>query len=154
MNKIVLLSHCILNGCCEVPEASDVLRSDIVNILLDKKVNLIQLPCPELCFQGLERCSINPGDDNAGEYAEYCGALLKPIMDNISIYAHNNIEILGVIGIDTSPSCSTADYRAVMMKDIFAELERTGVTVSHMIDMPISGGVQETEAFLESLKAW
>ena len=107
MKRVMLLSHCILNSFCEMPMAPDNLRKRIIDIITEKNLSIIQLPCPELSYQGLARKSICPHTAEAEEYRRYCEDLLENILSNIAEYKENNIEIVGIIGIDTSPSCST-----------------------------------------------
>lgn len=150
MKKLVLLSHCILNSYCELPQAPDDLRKEILDILQARGISILQLPCPELTYQGLERQSIYPGNDAAEAYEDYCRELLQPVMKNLKEYASHDIEIAGIIGIDTSPSCSVADEEAFMMKLLIRELEQENVPAGSLLDMPVSG---DGKAFLEKLKA-
>ena len=153
MSKIVILSHCILNGCCELPEASDALRSKIMTILLSKKANIIQLPCPELCFQALDRKSVYPGDSKEVEYKNYCERLILNTIKNVLEYDKYGIEIMGIIGIDTSPSCSIKNSNAILMKTLVNNIRNNNVCVQNEIDMPI-GIEEENGKFLEQLEKW
>lgn len=143
MKRIILLSHCVLNSFCELPQAPDNLREEILKVITDKKLSIVQLPCPELSYQGLKRSSIYPETPEAKEYEEYCEKLLSGVISNIKEYNDNDIEIAGIIGIDTSPSCSTADSRAVMMKVLLRKLSEMGVSVKVLTDMPVSGSGQK-----------
>ena len=90
MKKIALVSHCVLNSLCELPEASDTFRKQIVNLLTDKKISLMQLPCPELCYQALERESITAEDPKAEKYEQYCRELLVPVMKDVYKRQHQH----------------------------------------------------------------
>lgn len=148
-----MLSHCILNSCCEIPEASDTLRKAILNILSDKKANVIQLPCPELCFQALERKSIYPGDTMESEYADYCDGLIAPILKNILEYNKHGIGIKGIIGINTSPSCSIENNNAIMMRIILRVLSKNHIRIKNAMDLP-NGSEEENSKFIDALKNW
>lgn len=149
MNKIALLSHCVLNSLCELPQASDAFRKSIVDILLEKKINLVQLPCPELCYQALERVSIEPEAPAAAEYRLYCQELLRPLIHNLEEYRKQEIELVLILGIDTSPSCSVQDPKAIMSGILMEELNKLQISVKNRIDMPVSG---DGKAFLEALQ--
>ena len=62
--RVVFLAHCLLNqnaisdGTAEVPAA----HREILRTVLDARVGVVQLPCPELCCLGLDR-----GDPKGGE---------------------------------------------------------------------------------------
>ena len=151
MKKVVLLSHCVLNSFCEMPEASDAFRKRIVDILMEKKISMIQLPCPELCYQALERESIVAGAAKAQEYEIYCKQLLDPMIRNIKEYQKHGISIAGIIGIDTSPSCSVADKNAIMTKILMDQMSELGISSNLMIDMPVTGDGEAFFAELEKL---
>lgn len=150
MKKVVFLSHCILNPMCESPEASDLYRKEIFDVLHEKKCGIIQLPCPELCYQALIRESIEPGMASAKEYKAYCNKLLEPILKNIEEYRKNNIEIAALIGVDTSPSCSVANERAIFTEVFLKAIGDMSVEVGMVIDMPISNNIDA--GFLEEVK--
>lgn len=150
MKRIVLLSHCILNSFCELPQAPDDLREEILRVINDKKLSVVQLPCPELSYQGLDRSSIYPGTPEAEKYEKYCGQLISTVVSNIEEYKDNDIEIAGIIGIDTSPSCSTMDSRAIMMKVLLEKLSDAGVTAKVLADMPVEGS---GENFFDDIRA-
>lgn len=149
MKKIALISHCVLNNYCELPEASEIFRKKTLEILTDKNISMIQLPCPELCYQGLKRESILPGTETAEKYQRYCENLLDPIIKNLEEYRQYNIEIVGVVGIETSPSCSVKDSTALMMELLFQEMKQRKIPWGKVIDMPVSG---DGRAFYEQLK--
>lgn len=151
MKKLALISHCVLNSFCELPEASDTFRKDVINLLTDKKISMMQLPCPELCYQALERESITLEDPKAGEYEQYCGELLAPVISNLKEYHSHGIEVAGIIGIDTSPSCSVADSVAIMSKVLLERMKEAGIPWGQLIDMPIEG---DGKTFFDQLKEW
>ena len=63
--RVVFLAHCLLNqnaisdGTAEVPAA----HREILRTVLDARVGVVQLPCPELCCLGLDR-----GDPKGGRW--------------------------------------------------------------------------------------
>lgn len=150
MKKIILISHCVLNSYCELPKAPDELRKDMLEILMNQDVSIVQLPCPELSYQGLERESIHPGDEKAKDYEQYCKELLKPVIKDIQEYNANDVEIIGIIGIDTSPSCSVINKDAIMMKLLREELNDLKIDIKDLLDMPVTAG-ENRDQFLSLL---
>lgn len=149
MKKIAILSHCVLNSCCELPEAPDTFRRQILETLLEKNISIFQLPCPELCFQALERESILPESSLAKDYRDYCKTLLAPVIKNLEEYKKHDIEVALIMGIDTSPSCSVHDREAIMMKLLLESMKKINIQWGQAFDMPVDG---TGEAFLERLK--
>ena len=59
--KVIFLAHCLLNqnaisdGTAVCPAAF----GELIQLLLDREVGVIQMPCPELCCLGLEAAGIS-----------------------------------------------------------------------------------------------
>jgi len=55
--KIIVIAHCLLNqnsisdGTADFPSQFD----KVINLLIENKIGIIQLPCPELICLGLSR---------------------------------------------------------------------------------------------------
>lgn len=153
MKKIVLLSHCVMNPFCELPEAPETLRKPILDTFLRKGWGIIQLPCPELCYQSLERSSIYVTDEEAAPYRLYCKKLLQPLIKNIGEYNIHGIKVGGIVGIDTSPSCSVIDQDAIMMQVLLDQLNEIKSGEIQRIDTPIDDDI-DMDIFLDDLASW
>ena len=118
--KLILVAHCVLNqssisdGTADFPSQF----SEIVELLMENQVGIIQLPCPELTCLGLDR------QDMAGAQRELLGEntrirglmeeghnvdRLRTKADDVALevneYRRHGFEVLGLIGINRSPSC-------------------------------------------------
>ena len=151
MKKIVLVSHCALNSMCELPPASDEYRKGLLGIAGENGWDIIQLPCPELSYQGLERESIYPGTEKAWDYGHYCWDLLTPLFKNLREYIKYGYQFIGIIGIETSPSCSIKAGEGIMMGLIMDFLKTNGVIDCKLVNMPVESG---DESFLAAVKEW
>jgi predicted secreted protein len=118
--RLVLVAHCILNqnaisdGTADFPGADERL----VRRLLDAGVGILQLPCPELNCLGLDR-----GDPEGGQRpvleentriraaldrpaaARILASLVERVVFEVEEYHRHGFTILGLVGIDRSPSC-------------------------------------------------
>jgi predicted secreted protein len=82
---------------------------EIVQILLKEGIGIIQLPCPETNYFGLRRFwAVREQLDNPG-FNDYCKKLSQKIRDIVSEYMRNGYEVVGVIGINGSPSCGVTE---------------------------------------------
>ena len=150
MKKVIILSHCILNPYCELDEPSALsLYQQAIRTIVNKGIGILQLPCPELCYQGLERASITGKDSRAADYRAYCREILSPTIKNIVEYHKNGVELVKIVGIDTSPSCSTEDPSSIMIKELVQMMEEKGIFVS-TIDMPQDPDINK-EDFLKRI---
>ena len=118
--RVIFLAHCLLNqnaisdGTAVYPAAF----KDVLRLLMDAEVGVVQLPCPELCCLGLDR-----GDERGaerpvtaentrirremqrGEPARRLEALVGYAMYQFEEYRRHGFEILGIVGVNRSPSC-------------------------------------------------
>lgn len=105
--KIVLVCHCVLNSNSKVEGLSQYegVFKEYVNIIANKGIGIIQLPCPEMIMYGIKRWGhVKEQFDNLF-YRQECRRILEPIIQQIRNYVDFGYEIVGVVGIDGSPSC-------------------------------------------------
>ena len=152
--KIVLVSHCILNqnsisdGTADFPGTN----ASIVKLLMESNVGIIQMPCPELNCLGLDRGDVHGGErDVVAENtrirhqletkrsAEIIQHLVDQIIFQIKEYIKNGFSILGVIGINRSPSCGVQTTsrnnqevigEGIFMERLKQELEKNGIRIN------------------------
>ena len=118
MKKIVFVSHCILNTAAKVVlynqeeiDAEEDLRRRFLQKALDSGVQIIQLPCPEFTLYGSKRWGHVSDQFDNPFFRRHCRQILEPILDQLKEYLANQdrFEVLGIVGIDGSPSCGV-DY--------------------------------------------
>lgn len=169
--KIVLVSHCILNqnsisdGTADFPGTN----ASIVKQLMESNVGIIQLPCPELFCLGLDRGDIHGGERDvvventrirhqleSERSTEIIDRLVDQVIFQIKEYLKNGFSILGVIGINRSPSCGVQTTsrnnhevigEGVFMERLKQELEKNGIH----LDM-IGIKALETDAAIGSIQ--
>lgn len=105
--KIVLVSHCILNSNSKVEGLSQYggAFKEVVNIINSEGIGIIQLPCPEMIIYGIKRWGHVKEQFDTLFYRDNCRKMLKPIVEQVKSYMDAGYEIMGVIGVDGSPSC-------------------------------------------------
>ena len=130
--KLVLLSHCILNqNSVVLPLARSKGGFLIAKSLLDEGVGIIQLPCPEFKFLGPERKPMNKEEYDSPEYRSLCRNLFTPILEDIKKYLAQDYSLLGIIGINESPTCSITGKRGIFMEEIFAMLDAEALNINY-----------------------
>ncbi|MDC7236646.1 MAG: hypothetical protein PQJ45_02600, partial [Sphaerochaetaceae bacterium] len=74
-------------------------------------VQIIQLPCPEFTLYGAKRWGHVSNQFNNVFFKNHCRKILEPIIEQIQEYLDNPqmFKLLGIVGIDGSPSCGV-DY--------------------------------------------
>ena len=118
MQKILFVAHCVLNTASKVVmynesemAAEEALRVDFVKKALLSGVQLIQLPCPEFLLYGSRRWGHVSDQFDTPYFRKECRRMLEDIVLQLREYRSNGtrFEMLGVVGIDGSPSCGV-DY--------------------------------------------
>jgi predicted secreted protein len=135
--EITVLAHCLLNPFTRVRGL------DSASFKVDRPI--IQLPCPEALYMGLERWAVTRNQLDVPEFRRFCRSLIVHYADLMEMLAQQGtrIRILGVAG---SPSCGVATTssgyaggrvrealhtwvcgRGIFMEEMLAELERREV---------------------------
>ena len=169
--KIVLVSHCILNqnsisdGTADFPGTN----ASVVKLLMESNVGIIQLPCPELSCLGLDRGDVHGGERDViventrirhqmetEHSAEIIRRLVDQIIFQIKEYIRNGFSIIGIIGINRSPSCgvqtTSKNNQEVIGEGVFMERLKQALEKNDIrIDM-IGIKALETDAAIHSIQ--
>lgn len=113
MKKILVVSHCILNTASKVAQNEEELaeeyqiKSMLLNLIMEKKIQLIQLPCPEFILYGSRRWGHVKDQFLHPHFKEECKKMLEPILLQIEEYLTypKEFDVLGVVSVEGSPSC-------------------------------------------------
>jgi predicted secreted protein len=151
--KLVLTAHCILNQNSISDSTADFPGTfkEIVDLLLEWNVGIIQLPCPELTCLGLDRGDVHGAERpllvensrirnalNQSSPAKKLRIIVDQVIYQIEEYLKNGFSILGIIGINRSPSCGVETTSmnneevggmGVFMKAIHEELNARGIHI-------------------------
>lgn len=133
--KIIIVSHCILNQNSVVHPLARAkgAYTAIVHKILQEDIGIIQLPCPELLYLGEDRAPTSREEYDTPEFRQLCKALLKTPMIQIQEYHRNGYEILGILGINESPTCSMLKERGILMEEFETALRNAA------IELPLLG---------------
>lgn len=105
--RVILVSHCILNPNSKVEglvENSSILKSFSMSILKND-IGIIQLPCVEQDMCGIRRWGQVVEQLDHPNFRYRCRKLLTPIVYQAKDFLNNGYDVIGVVGIDGSPTC-------------------------------------------------
>lgn len=114
MEKILVVTHCILNRASKVEsynieeiKKENQLRKELLKEVLDKDIELLQLPCPEFTMYGSKRWGHVKDQFDNPFFRKNCREILEPIVEQLQEYSANQdkFQVLGIVAIDGSPSC-------------------------------------------------
>jgi len=118
--RIVFVAHCVLNQNAISDGTADFPGTDeaVVRRLLEAGVGIVQLPCPELNCLGLDRGDPEGASRSviventrirsameAAAPGRILGTLVEQVVFQAEQYHRHGFRVLGLIGIDRSPSC-------------------------------------------------
>lgn len=104
--RLAVLGHCILNQNARAPGIAVHKGAvmPLVKILEDAKYELLQLPCPEVSFNGVQRWwFVYENYDSVG-YRHHCARLARVAALQVKSYYERGYDIT-LIGLGISPSC-------------------------------------------------
>jgi len=105
--KIILIAQCLVNPYCRVHILGQnfPLSHELMDYLMEKRVGIIQYPCPETTAMGLKR---NPQGRQQYDnifFRNHCKELLKVSMLMVREFIRSNYRLVGYIGLENSPTC-------------------------------------------------
>ena len=151
--KVVVVSHCILNQNSISDSTADFPSQfkEIVELLVSNNIGIFQLRCPEILCLGLNRMDdqgckrelliensririLLENEFNLRKIRKY----VKDVLYEVSEYKKYGFQILGIIGVNRSPSCGInttskgnqeiSGY-GVLMNELKAMLETEGIEI-------------------------
>ncbi|MBN2543441.1 hypothetical protein JXI42_11305 [bacterium] len=105
--KIILICQCLVNPYCRVHILGQnfPLSHELMNFLMERRVGIIQYPCPETTAMGLRR---NPQGRQQYDnifFRDHCKELLKIPLLMVKEFIRNKYRLLAFIGLQNSPTC-------------------------------------------------
>lgn len=134
--RILIVSHCILNQntVIENEARAEGAVLSAVSWAIKEGYGFLQLPCPEFTFLGLDRPSMTYQEYNTPAYRKHCREILKPILLQAEDYLKNGYEIVGLLGIQRSPSCDPT--RGIFMEELSGLFTEKGIPIRTLWYLP------------------
>lgn len=135
--QIIYTAHCILNQNSVIRdwERSKGAFNDIVKIIIDNDISIIQFPCPEFIFLGENRPPMTKKEYDIYDYRNLCENLVNDIVKQMDEYLNNGYEIIGILGIEGSPSCDSIKDKGIFMEELYKSMENNQIYIK-TFDIP------------------
>lgn len=136
--RILFVSHCILNQNTVIENGARAEGAILsaTEWAMKEGFGILQLPCPEFTFLGLNRPSMTYEEYNTPEYRRHCREILTPVLNQAIEYQKNGFEITGLLGIQNSPSCDPT--RGVFMEELTAMFKENEINLETLWYLPNS----------------
>jgi len=143
-NKVIFVPFCIL---CQSVKATGLSKhfpamvEPLVKLLNGYKVNIVQIPCPEMLGEGLVREPHDISYYERPDFLKLCRELALAQADVIERFITDGFDVVGLMGIERSPSCSLGLVRrggeivpgiGVFMREMTENLEKRNLDVFHL----------------------
>ena len=105
--RINVIAHCYLNPETRVKGIKSIDSKRIQNQINSNGVQnepIIQLPCPEMIYFGVNRRENTKDQFDFPNYRRFCSDLFLPYADMIEMFEKDGYRIL-ITGVSKSPSC-------------------------------------------------
>ncbi len=148
--KVMFVAHCILNQNARINTCAYTPASipKIPETLLKRGIGIVQMTCPELGCLGLGRGGPEEIYDQLSTPGgrRYLKELAQGVVYQVKQYRKQGFRVLGVLGIDGSPSCGIdLTYYDGEKKGKGAYMEELeGALAAEGLDVPVKG-VQDAE---------
>lgn len=153
--KIVLVSHCVLNQNAVVKPLARAKGpfEKVVSEIVRRGIGIVQLPCPETLYGGLDRQPMSYDAYNLPTYRTLCQLLAKRESDLVESLIKDGVTVVGIIGIDQSPTCSQTGKIGHFMEAIHSIPSLNALS---RLDIPETFGTSEAAdaVFYEKLADW
>lgn len=110
MEKIIFLSHCILNQYARAKGVRNVIPGrarvePVYDLIKYYDVGIVQMPCPEIEYEGLIRRACGQDRYDNFTFSNICNKYALYIRSQIEQYSKAGYCIVGLVGVNGSPTC-------------------------------------------------
>ena len=106
--KVVFVSFCILSQSVRAKGVSirfSAVVDPIVKLLMENNVNIVQMPCPELCYEGVLREAVRKDSYDNPEFRSICKEHANETIKTLHTMLKGGFQIIGILGVENSPTC-------------------------------------------------
>lgn len=152
--KVLLVAHCIFNQNAKIDRCAHYPGTiqEVAQVLIDASIGIIQMPCPELVYLGLDRqadrqapTTVESEDTRVAcrmvqdQGKAICREIASNLVYQVEEYGKHGFEILGIVGINGSPTCGVettwsndqeTQSPGVFMEVLSEELVRRGIILT------------------------
>jgi predicted secreted protein len=176
--RVLFVAHCILNQNSRVQEAAVErgMLMPVVSILHQEGVGMIQMPCPEFTYLGPNRWWQAKAQYDTPNYRRHCRELSTLIVDQMEEYVKHSYSVLGIIGMEGSPSCGINNAgpvvewggrpqvklseapkesgKGVFMEEVIYEVRRRGLELPRLRGLDVGNEDYASDEELARLRRW
>jgi predicted secreted protein len=138
--KVVFVSHCLLNQNARAvdKERFSGTFKDMLELFAEAGVGIVQLPCPEIEFNGGLNRNVKTDHSESNIYKNSCKKLSTNLISQIENYIKNNYHVVGILGVEFSSTCGVHQVqngrknvpgKGILMEEIEKEMQKKNFQV-------------------------
>jgi len=107
--KVVFVPFCLLAQGFRaegIVKKFPAIVKPVIDLLEEYQINIVQMPCPELEYEGIKRKPAGKARYDNETYRKICKKYANQIVSFIEDLIKNEYEISAILGIENSPSCA------------------------------------------------
>ncbi len=119
--------------------------SRIIPFLVEHRIGMIPLPCPEISYGGLAAGATRKSHNiryygKRPDFIEHCRLTAQPVVEQITELSQTSFRIIAVSGVEDSPTCAASrmfvhgkgnlKQQGIMIAAISAGLEQQGIVLT------------------------
>ncbi|OLS02383.1 CD3072 family TudS-related putative desulfidase [Tissierella creatinophila] len=152
--RIIFIANCILNQNVVVSPLARAKGTykDIIQTIMDYGIGIHQLPCPEFRHLGLGRKPMTKEEYDTHKYRELSREIGLDTVKIIREYLDHDYKIIGLIGINSSPSCGIYGETGITVEEIIKTMNEEDIHLN-TIDVPVDYyDGEKGKEFIKNLK--
>lgn len=105
--RLIFISHCLINqnSCVRGLASQPAVIRPLLDLLLDHKVGIFQMPCPEVSYLGSKRWGQVKRQYGSPMFRRHCRRIARDVCDQVQTYRDNDHTVIGIVMRDGSPTC-------------------------------------------------
>jgi predicted secreted protein len=130
--KHILVPYCALSQgirADSIVQHYPAVVKEVIEYLIKKDINIMQMPCPELFFDGIRRPPCGKSQYDNQKNRKICREVASRVVDMIKLIQSGGYEIIGILGVNYSPSCAV-DYIGYKRPD---KIPGTGIYIEELV---------------------
>lgn len=129
--NIIILSYCVLNQNSVVHPLARAkgAYNQIIQKILENNWGIHQLPCPESIYLGQNRMPMKKKEYENDGYLELCKKLAKEEVFKLKKYSDEGYKLIGLIGINHSPTCSVNGEKGLFIEILIEEFKKSDIKI-------------------------
>jgi predicted secreted protein len=107
--KHILVPYCALSQgirADSIVQHYPAIVKEVIEYLIKKDINIMQMPCPELYFDGIRRQPCGKSNYDNQINRKVCREVALNVVKMIKLIQSGGYEIVGILGVNYSPSCA------------------------------------------------